>query len=191
MTNRFNESLPSFVPLHSEFLHGLRIIDNFSDCIAFNIRNKGKDNKHYAHQLDDLTLELSSSSFTAIITSDTSINNYITTSILHMHIYNNPIIKMVYYAVHVTSTEAKLFVIRCGINQALKFDNMSKVIVITDSIHMVKKSLNQLSIYTKSNQLLSYLIFASSSYIIRTIPLNFGNAQVISSGIFIMRLTKN
>ena len=191
MTNRFNESLPSFVPLHSEFSHGLRIIDNFSDCIAFNIRNKEKDNKHYAHQLDDLTLELSSSFSTTIITSDTSINNYIATSILHMHTYNNPIIKMVYHAVHVTNTEAKLFAIRCGINQALKFDNMSKVIVITDSIYIVKKSLNQLSIHTKSNQLLSYLIFASPSCIIRTIPLNFGNIQVISSGIFIMRLTKN
>jgi len=37
MANRFNKSLLSFAPLHSEFLPGLRIIDNFSDCIAFNV----------------------------------------------------------------------------------------------------------------------------------------------------------
>ena len=56
-----------------------------------------------------------------------------------MYTFNNPIIKIVHHAVHVTSTEAKLFAIRCSINQALKFDNMLKVIVITNSIHMGKK----------------------------------------------------
>ena len=141
MANRFNESLPSFAPLYSEFLPGLRIIDNFSDHIAFNICNKGKDNKHHAWQLDDLTLESSSSPSTAIIASElaASIKNNIATSILHIHTFNNPIIKIVYHVVHVISTKAKLFAIRWGINQALKFNNMSKVIVITGSIHMVKK----------------------------------------------------
>jgi len=42
MANRFNESFPSFIPLHSEFSPGLRIIDNFSDHISFNVHNKGK-----------------------------------------------------------------------------------------------------------------------------------------------------
>jgi len=32
-----------------------------------------------------------------------------------------------------------LFAIRCGINQALNLDNVSKVIVITDSIHVARK----------------------------------------------------
>ena len=49
MANRFNESFLSFIPLHSEFSPGLRIIDNFSDHISFNVHNKGKDNKHCAH----------------------------------------------------------------------------------------------------------------------------------------------
>jgi len=129
----------SFAPLHSEFLPRLRIIDNFSDCIAFNVHDKGKDNKHHTQQLDDLTLELSLSSSTAIIASDTSIKNNIAMSISHIHIFNNPIIKTDHHAVHVTSTEAELFAIRYGINQASKFDNMSKVIVITDSIQTAKK----------------------------------------------------
>ena len=49
MANRYNESFLSFIPLHSEFSPGLRIIDNFSDCISFNVRDKGKDNKHRTH----------------------------------------------------------------------------------------------------------------------------------------------
>ena len=139
IANRFNESFPSFIPLYSEFSPGLRIIDNFSDHISFNVRNKEKDNKHRAHQLDKLALESSPSSSTSIITSDASIKNDVATSLLHMHTYNRPIIKTIYHAVHVTSTEAKLFAIRCGINQALNLDNVSKVIVITDSIHVARK----------------------------------------------------
>jgi len=139
MANRFNESFPSFIPLHLEFSPGLRIIDNFSDRISFNICDKGKDNKHRAHQLDELALESSSFPSTTIITSDASIKDDVATSISHTHTYNRPIIKIIHHAVHVTSTKAELFAIRCGINQALNLDNMSKVIVITDSIHMARK----------------------------------------------------
>jgi len=139
MANRFNESFPSFIPLHLEFSPGLRIIDNFSDRISFNVHNKRKDDKHCTHQLDELAFESSSSPSTIIITSDASIKNDVATSILHMHIYNRPIINMIHQVVHITSTEAELFAIRCSINQALNLDNMSKVIVITDSIHAVRK----------------------------------------------------
>jgi len=139
MANRFNESFLSFISLHSEFSPGLRIIDNFSDCISFNICNKGKDDKHCAYQLDELALESSSSSSTAIIASDASIKNDIAISILHTHTYNRLIIKMIHHVVHITSTEVELFAIRCSINQALNLDNVSKVIVITDFIHMARK----------------------------------------------------
>jgi len=116
MANRFIKSFPSFIPLYSKFSPGLRIIDNFLDRISFNIHDKGKDNKHYTHQLDELALESSSSPSTTIIISDASIKNDVATSILHMHTYNRPIIKMIYHAVHVTSTEAELFAIRYSIN---------------------------------------------------------------------------
>jgi len=49
MANMFNECFPSFIPLHSEFSPGLRVIDNFSDRISFYIHDKGKDNKSHAH----------------------------------------------------------------------------------------------------------------------------------------------
>ena len=115
MTNRFNESFPSFSPLHSKFSSGHRIIDNFSDCFSFNVCNKEKDDKYHTHQLDEIVLESSSPS-TAIIASDVSIKNNITTLISHMHVYNRPITKMIHHVVHITSTKAELFAIRCSIN---------------------------------------------------------------------------
>jgi len=39
----------------------------------------------------------------------------------------------------ITSTKAKLFAIRCGINQACNKENIFKIIIITDSIHVAKK----------------------------------------------------
>jgi len=139
MANRFNECFPSFIPLHSEFSPGLKVIDNFSDHISFNVHNKEKDDKSHAHQLDDMVLESSLSPSTAIIVSNASIKNNVTTSILHMHINNKPLTKMIHHAVHITSTEAELFAIRCGINQATNFDNVFKIIVITNSIHAARK----------------------------------------------------
>jgi len=41
--------------------------------------------------------------------------------------------------VFITSTEAELFAIRCGINQASTKKDISKIIVVTDSIHTAKK----------------------------------------------------
>jgi len=35
---------------------------------------------------------------------------------------------------NITSTEAELFSIRCGINQAVKLPNISQIIIITDII---------------------------------------------------------
>jgi len=55
-----------------------------------------------------------------------SIKNNITNSIAHIYIVNKPLIKTVYHVVNITSTEAELFAIRCGINQLLYFNNISK-----------------------------------------------------------------
>ena len=61
MANRSNKCFSSFTPLDLEFSSGLRVIDNFSDCISFNVCNKEKDNKSHIHQLDEMVLESSSS----------------------------------------------------------------------------------------------------------------------------------
>jgi len=41
--------------------------------------------------------------------------------------------------VYVTSTEAELFAIRCGINQACGKNNISKIIIVSNSIHTAKR----------------------------------------------------
>jgi len=81
----------------------------------------------------------------AIVVTDASIKNDIATSISHVHLVNRPLIKTVHHAAFVTSMEAELFAIRCGINQAYTKENVSKIVVITDSIHAAKKIFNSKS----------------------------------------------
>ena len=54
--------------------------------------------------------------FSSVVISDTSIKNYVATSISHIHLHDKPIIKMIHQAVNIITTEAKLFAIRCNIN---------------------------------------------------------------------------
>ena len=133
---------PSFSPLDPEFFPGCRIIDNFSNHFSFNLVNKEKDKNHQktrAQELDEMVLHNSSSSLSAIVITDTSIKNNIATSISHVHSANQPLIKTAHHASFVTTTDAELFAIRCGINQACSLNNVSKIIIVTDSIHAAKK----------------------------------------------------
>jgi len=84
-------------------------------------------------------LHLSSSSHTAIVVTDASIKNNIATSVSYIHIYDYSLIKTVHHAVFVTSTEAELFAIKCSISQACSKENISKIIIVTDSIYVAKK----------------------------------------------------
>ena len=132
---------PSFSPLDLEFSPGSRIIDNFSNCFSFNLVNKKEKNqsKIRSQELDDMVLRYSSNPHTAIVITDASIKNNTATSISHIHLANHPLIKTVHHASFVTSMEAELFAIRCGINQACSIGNISKIVVVTHSIHMAKK----------------------------------------------------
>ena len=53
--------------------------------------------------------------------------------------------KIVHHAAFITSMEAELFAIRCSINQACNKENVSKIIVVTDSIYTAKKIFNSKS----------------------------------------------
>jgi len=81
----------------------------------------------------------------ALVVTDVSIKNDIATSISHVYSANQPLIKTVHHATFVTSMEAELFAIRCGINQACIKENVSKIIIVTDSIHAAKKIFNSKS----------------------------------------------
>ena len=91
-----------------------------------------------------MAIESSSIPSNALIITDTSIKNNIVMSISHIHIQNNPITKTLHHVVYVTSTEAELFAIRCGINQAMNCNDISKIIVVTNSIHVTRKIFNPL-----------------------------------------------
>ena len=69
---------------------------------------------------------------------DTSIKNNIAVSIAHIYIHNKPMVKTLYHAINITSFEAKFFAIRYGIIQAICLHKISKIIIVTDSIYVVK-----------------------------------------------------
>ena len=139
--NKSHKIFPSFSPLNPEFSPGLHITDKFSNHFSFNLVNKKEKEKFkiHAQELDDMVLRNSSLLQTALMITNASIKNNIVTSVLHVHIANCPLIKIVHHASYVTSTEAELFAIRCGINQACSNNIVSKIIVVTDSIHAIKK----------------------------------------------------
>ena len=91
-----------------------------------------------------MVLEFSSSPLIAIIASDVSIKNNVATSIMHIHTYNKPLTKTIHYTVLVISTEVELFTIRCSINQATNSNDITKIIVVTDSIHAARKIFDSL-----------------------------------------------
>jgi len=56
---------------------------------------------------------------------------------LQFHIYNNSwniFTKTIHYVINVTFTETELFLIRCGINQAVQILNAKYIIIIKDTI---------------------------------------------------------
>ena len=145
--NKALRIFPSFSPLNPEFSPGLCIMDEFSNRFCFHLVNKKEKEKYKTHaqELDDMVLSNSSSPQSALVIMDASIKHNIATLILHVHIVNHPLTKTIHHASFVTSTEAELFAIRYGINQACSIDSVSKIIVVTNSIHTAKKIFNNKS----------------------------------------------
>ena len=141
MDNRFNEVFPLFNPLNKEFSSGSQLIDIFSSCFFFHSFDKHSDDKlkAHSHQLDNIAITSLLNQSHALIVTDTGIKNNVATSIAYIHICNKLIIKTIYYAVNVTSFEAELFAIRYDINQAVNIPGISKIIVVTDLIHVTKR----------------------------------------------------
>ena len=82
---------------------------------------------------------MSSNLLTAVIVSDTSIKKHIIISIAHIHVHGNPIIKTIYHTINIMSTEAELFTIRYGINQATYLLNIKRIVIILYSFHATKR----------------------------------------------------
>ena len=138
MNNRFNKVFPSFDP---EFKLGNRIINSFSNHFSFYLFSKSNNHlfKNCIQQLNNLAIESSNSLSNALVVTDASVKNNVALSIVYIHVHNRPVIKTLHHVVNITSTEAEFFTIRCSINQAAHLQNISKIIVVTDSIHTAKK----------------------------------------------------
>ena len=129
--NRFNK----------EFALGSRLIDIFHSCFSFHYSNKQSNESiklHICH-LNNIAIKSSSDLSYALVISNTSIKNNVVTSITHIYVHDKSIIKTIHHMVNITSTEAELFAIRYGINQAIIISGISKIIVITDSIHTTRR----------------------------------------------------
>ena len=70
---------------------------------------------------------------------DVSVKNNVASSIVHIHICNKPMVKVLYNAVNITSSEAEFFALRCGINHVTLSHEISKIIIVADSIHVARK----------------------------------------------------
>ena len=108
---------------------------------------------------------------------------------MHIHVFNKLIIKILHHAINITSSKAEFFAIRCSINQVIYLHGISKIIVVTDSIHVAKRSLILHLTHSKSIWLSSSMTLESFLLVIKRTRLNFENAQAKANGTFKKELT--
>ena len=138
--NRFNEVFPSFDSFNRKFSLGSCLIDIFHSYLLFHCSNRQSDQsiKSHIYLLDNIAIKSLLDPSYALIVSNASIKNT-ATSISHVHIHNKPVIKMIHHVVNIITMEAKLFAIRCDINQATALPGISNIVVLTDSIHTARR----------------------------------------------------
>jgi len=147
--NQLNAIFSAFDPLNDELSPDHRLIDIFSDCILFNkVQYKNNTNIiFHLCNLNTITLRALSNIKSAIIVTNASVkSNNITTSVTHIYSCNNSSRKTIYYTINIMSIEAKLFVLRYGINQALQIPEVSCIIVIKNPIYTVPKIFDPLNL---------------------------------------------
>ena len=118
INNQLNRIFTTFDSLNFEFHPSSRLTDIFSSHISFhNTDQTSNESKEaYYKKLDEIILKSSLDPKTVVITTDTNVKNNITSSISHIHSFNNPLKKMLHHTINITLTEAELFAIRYGIN---------------------------------------------------------------------------
>jgi len=135
--NKHNEFSPSFSFFNEEFKLGNYFIDLFSDRFPFH--SHSPNIKKHIEKLDDKAFRASSNPSSTIVISNASIKNHITTSISHIYSFNKYVVKTIHRVVNVTITEAKLFAVQCGINQAIDITNVNYIVVITNFLHAARR----------------------------------------------------
>jgi len=167
--NKCNKFSPLFSFFNKKFKLGNHLIDLFSDHFSFH--SHFPNIKKNIEKLDDKTFSISSNSSSVIVVSDTSIKNHITISISHIHSFNKPVVETIYRVVNITTTKAELFAIQYGINQAIDIANINHIVVITDSLHAVRRIFNssshpyQIHSVVISQELREFFLKDASNYI--------------------------
>ena len=138
--NYLNEVYSLFNRLHKELLPGFYLVDKFSNCFFFQILNHNdtKAMKFHLWSLNIILEEFSLNLNIILVVTDASIKNNVTTSISYILSSWSVLKKTIHHVVNVTSIEVEMFSIRCGINQAVDFPNIKKIIVITNTIHSAR-----------------------------------------------------
>ena len=126
-----------FDSLNEDFCLSSRLSNSFSSYYSFYKadHHSNKSKKAHCCKLNEVVFNTSNKSNIVIIISDASIKNNVAMSITHIHSFNQALKTTLYHAINVTSTEAKLFVLRWEINQVISITNFSHIIVITDALH--------------------------------------------------------
>ena len=135
--DKYNQFFLFFSFFNKKFKSRNRLIDLFSDRFSFHFHSS--NTKKHIEKLDEIVLRASSNSFSTIIMSDTSIKNHVTTLISHIHFYNKPVVKTIHRAINIITTEAELFAIYCGINQAVTNSDVNHIVIITNFLYTPKR----------------------------------------------------
>ena len=185
--NSSNEIFPLFSPFNCEFSPENRLINIFPKCFSFHSLNRNCKSSIKSHlcKLKDITFQALSNLLTVVVVSDTSIKNHITTSIAHVHVHGSLVIKTIHHIVNVMSTKAKLFVIRCGINQAFHLPNTKELSLYLTLFIWLKNFLILQFIHIKFTQQLFLTSSGNSSKEVLIIPLNFEIVLAIVTGVYI------
>ena len=141
MDNKFNKVFPSFSSFTYKFSLENRLIDVFLNYFSFYLSNRknNHDIKSHLQYFDNITIQVLLDSQSVVVVLDASIKNQVAMLIFHIHSHDNLVIKTIHHTVKVMSIEAELFVIRCGIIQAIHLSNVNQIVVIMDSIYAAKK----------------------------------------------------
>ena len=138
--NRYNKFFPAFSLLDKEFSLVNCLCDSFPNHASFHSRPQNFQNlKIQIHKLNNIIITFSLDSLLCIVVSDASIRNCVVTSISHIHLFDWPVVKTCYQPINISTTKAKLFAIRCDINQAVGIPNIKKIIVITNLLYAARR----------------------------------------------------
>jgi len=167
--DKHNKFFPLFSFLNEKFKPGNCFIDLFSDHFSFHSHSPNV--KKHIEKLDDKVFKTLSNLSSAIIISNASIKNHVTMLISYIHFFNKPVIKTIHRVAKNTMTEAQLFAIWCGINQAIDITNINHIVIITDSLYAARRifdfSLHSYQIHSAaiSQELREFFLKNTSNYI--------------------------